>query len=102
MAAKLDAFHAVDGLLGPRPTQFLARGAELETTDGVLLGACEVAAAVRELSAGARDIRLEVAEGYATAVWSVAGVPGRRVAFEFEIDDGVVTRMRARRLDVAS
>ena len=96
-------FRAVDGVVGPRPTEYLAPSVELWCSGATLFGPRDVASALRELTAGARDIHLQVIERSATATWLLptAGPPAI-VMVDFEVDEGRVTRVTASRLKLTA
>ena len=67
----------MEGVLGPRPTAYLAGDAELVVGRHLVIGAERVAEALRELTAGAEQIRLEEAGDEVVATWPLAARSGR-------------------------
>ncbi len=88
--------QVVEGALGPHPLAFLAADAVFTVDGMVVSGAEPVAEVLRELTAAADTIQIEIDGQHATATWPmVAEGDDLWVVFRFEVCNGFVRSVRA-------
>ncbi len=99
-APRYEMWKAVAGALGPMPHRFIAVDVSLDVPGAKVVGAGQVACALRELTSGVDDIRVAWADGFAVATWPVAGATGRPwVVCRLEVCDGRIRAITAQRYD---